>query len=103
MLINVASEKDFDDFFSSKNINNFASDLILVEFFAPWCPPCKALKVNLEKLSNEEKNLEILFVNVENLPELANRPEFKIESIPSLFLFLNEKKIREKKGYLSME
>jgi len=54
----------------------------LLDFYAPWCPPCNALTKILEPMSENHK---IAKVNVDECSELAE--EYKIEAIPVLIFF----------------
>jgi thioredoxin 1 len=62
----------------------------IVDYFADWCQPCKAIGPILEDLSEQyEGKLDIFKVNVDDNPELAQA--FGIQSIPSLlFVPMNE-------------
>lgn len=59
--------------------------LVLVDFYADWCGPCKALAPVLEEFANENPDAKIVKVNVDENYELAAR--YKIDSIPSLLIF----------------
>jgi thioredoxin 1 len=62
------------------------NDVVLVDFFADWCGPCKALHPSLEKLAlGVNSRTVIAKVNVDQNPELAQR--FGIRSIPALYYF----------------
>ena len=60
--------------------------VVLVDFYADWCGPCKAIHPVLEELSNElDGKAVIAKVNVDEEPTLA--ATFKIRSIPTMILF----------------
>lgn len=63
------------------------SDLpVLVDFWAAWCGPCRALAPTLEAVSAErEGSLKVVKVNIDENPQLAEK--FKIASIPNMILF----------------
>ncbi len=60
---------------------------VLVDFYAEWCGPCKALAPLLEEVARETPDAKIVKVNVDENYELADR--YDITSIPSLLLFKN--------------
>ena len=60
--------------------------LILCDFWAEWCGPCKQISPILEELSEEFKNeLMVAKINIDNNPEVPS--SYNIMSIPTLLLF----------------
>jgi thioredoxin 1 len=80
-LINLNKES-FEKVTSSKE------KTLIIDFWAPWCGPCKALTPVLEELSSEmSDSVEVYKVNVDDNTELAQ--EHGVQSIPTLLVFKN--------------
>ena len=58
---------------------------VLVDFYADWCGPCRALAPSLDQLAKEVPSAKVVKVNVDDNPELARR--YQISSIPALMVF----------------
>lgn len=64
-----------------------ANEMVFVDFFADWCGPCKMVSPLVEELAGEVEDVTFVKVNVDDLPEVAEK--FGIMSIPALFVFKN--------------
>jgi len=73
------------------------SDLpVLVDFYADWCGPCRALSPVLEELARENPAAKIVKVNVDESPELAVR--YRVDTIPRLMVFKDGKPVAQHSG-----
>lgn len=65
---------------------------VLVDFWAPWCRPCKAIAPLLEEVAGEyEGKIRILKMNVDENPKTP--AEYKVQGIPNLVFFKNGEKV----------
>ncbi|MFA6410148.1 MAG: thioredoxin [Candidatus Buchananbacteria bacterium] len=71
---------------------------VLVDFWAPWCGPCKMQSPILDEVAKlyEGKNVKIGKLNVDEAPQSASR--FQIMSIPTLMIFKDGKPIDQMMG-----
>ena len=80
-LVNLNKES-FDKVISSKE------KTLIIDFWAPWCGPCKALSPVLEELSSDMSDqVGVYKVNVDDNTELAQ--EHGVQSIPTLLVYKN--------------
>ena len=78
------------------------SKLVLIDFYADWCGPCKMLAPVLEQLADVKKDvLKVAKVNVDDEENLAW--QFGIQSIPTMILFKDGNPIKKEIGYRSLD
>lgn len=84
------------------NKSNFDSEVVksdkkvLVDFWAPWCGPCRMLLPTIEEIAEERDDIKVCKINVDDESELA--ASFGIMSIPTLMVFENGKVIKKSLG-----
>lgn len=76
--------------------------VVVVDFFATWCGPCKMLGPVLEDLGKElEGKAKIIKVDIDQSGDLAD--EFRISSVPTMILFKDNKIVDTMVGFLPKE
>ena len=84
------------------NKNNFQNDrmdsekTVLLDFWAPWCAPCRMVVPIIEEITGERPDIKVGKINVDEQPELASK--FGIMSIPTLVVMKNGKIVQQVSG-----
>lgn len=73
----------------------------LVDFWAEWCGSCRMLGPILDKIAEENQNINVLKVNVDELSDIS--AEYGIRNIPAVFIFKNNEQINKFVGVKSKE
>ena len=89
MSVIHGNEKDFEILVNK--------DLVLVDFFATWCGPCKMLGPVLESL----ENIDVVKIDVDECPDLARK--YGIMSVPTLMIFSNGELKNKQSGFMPKE
>lgn len=82
--------------------NNFESEVmesdrtVLLDFWAPWCMPCRMVGPILEEIAKERSDIKVGKINVDEEPELAG--QFQVMSIPTLLVMKDGKIMKRSVG-----
>ena len=93
MSIKVTN-KEFNEIISNENIT-------LIDFYADWCGPCKALSPVIDEIALERMDITVGKVNVDTERDLAEK--YKVRSIPTMVIFKGGKEIERMVGFLPKE
>lgn len=84
-IVNIQDAQDFE----AKVLKS--KDVVIVDFYADWCGPCRLLAPKLETRVGQEANVHLAKINVDNLDELAAK--YEVKTIPHVVGFKNGKAI----------
>ncbi|XP_068988145.1 thioredoxin-2 [Bombus flavifrons] len=87
MVVQVMNAADL-----KSQLEKAGDNLVVVDFFATWCGPCKMIAPKLEELSKEMENVIFLKVDVDECEDIAS--EYEISSMPT-FVFIKNSKVLE--------
>lgn len=93
MAVLHLNQSNFDESISKGNV--------LVDFWAPWCGPCRMLAPALEEIAAENPEVTIAKVNIDDEPDLAAK--FGVMSIPTVIAFKNGEKAGQSVGLVPKE
>ena len=84
-------------YLENENLDDLIKEgIVLVDFYADWCGPCKMLSSVLESM-----DLNVVKINTDKFPELAQK--FGVMSIPNVFVYKDGKEITKFIGFKSKE
>ena len=92
----MAIESITDAEFADKVLN--ADKPVVVDFWAPWCGPCKMIAPALEELAAERDDVRFVKINIDENPETPTR--YGVRGIPTLIVFRDGKPAATKVGAL---
>ncbi len=86
--------------FQNTVINASENKLVIVDFWAPWCGPCKQLTPIMEKVARENPdNFDLIKINIDENKQIAS--QLRIQSIPAVFAFKDKKVVNAFQGVIS--
>jgi len=77
------------------------NNLVLVDFYATWCGPCKMMHPVIDELNDKFQNIKIIKVDVDKHEELARK--YAVMSIPTLLLIKDGNVIEKNVGYTPID
>ena len=85
-----------DSTFNEEALN--AKGVVVVDFFATWCAPCKMLAPVLEEVASEMGEVKVLKIDVDESPETATK--YGVQSIPTIKIFKDGAEVETKVGFM---
>ena len=89
-MAKIINSQEFD--------NTIESGVVVVDFFATWCGPCKMLSPVIDELSGELENVNFVKVDIDQSLELARR--FEVSIVPTVIVFKDGKEAERLVGFI---
>lgn len=75
--------------------------IVLIDFYATWCNPCKMLSPTVEQIANEREDIKVVKIDVDENQDIANK--YRIYSMPTLVVIADGVEINRAIGVISKE
>ena len=92
MIIEITEKNEFDDMITK-------NDFVIVDFWAPWCGPCRMMGTVLEDYSRDNLDTLIVKVNTDQSEELT--AEYSISSLPTIKIFRYGTEVASQVGFMT--
>ncbi len=76
-------------------------EYVLVDFYADWCGPCKAIEPIIDNLENEVEGIQVVKVDTDRFMSLTR--DYHIVTVPNLKIFSRGKIVKEKTGIMTKD
>ena len=91
-VMNVTSTNFQDEVLNSDKI-------VLIDFYADWCGPCKAYSPIVESVASENEDIKVVKINVDNAQDIAIK--YQVMSIPTTVVIKNGQEVNRAVGMMS--
>lgn len=85
----------------SAEVLNEKNKIVLVDFWAPWCGPCRAQTPVLEQFAKENENVKVCKINVDDNQSVAQK--YGVMSIPTLIVFSSGAPVKKAVGLQNIQ
>jgi thioredoxin 1 len=76
-----------------------ANGIVLVDFWAPWCGPCRMLSSVLDDVEQSTESVKFVKVNVDEAPDLATT--YGVQTLPTVIIFKGGNEVASRSGFIS--
>ena len=88
--------------YTNVTVENFQTEVVecektvLVDFWAPWCGPCRNLSPIIDEIAEERTDIKVGKINIDDNKDLAR--QFKVMAIPTILVFRNGEEVQRSVG-----